>query len=97
MSSKTNETRFFVLRAMILSCLLMGAASATSAEPSDFNASTADFYVATDGNDDWSGTLPVANTQSSDGPFATLARARDAVRELKRNSPDTASLCAKAP
>jgi len=46
----------------------------------------ADFYVAVDGDDRWSGTLPVANTQSSDGPFATLARVRDAVRELKRNS-----------
>ena len=46
----------------------------------------ADFYVSVDGDDRWSGTLPVANPQSSDGPFATLARARDAVRELKRNS-----------
>ena len=47
----------------------------------------ADFYVSVDGDDRWSGTLPVANAQSSDGPFATLARARDAVRELKRHSP----------
>ncbi|MCP4782351.1 MAG: right-handed parallel beta-helix repeat-containing protein [Fuerstiella sp.] len=46
----------------------------------------ADFYVAADGDDRWSGTLPAANTQSTDGPFATLARARDAVRELKRKS-----------
>jgi hypothetical protein len=43
----------------------------------------ADFYVAADGDDRWSGTLPVANAKSSDGPFATLERARDAVRELK--------------
>ena len=42
-----------------------------------------DFYVAADGDDRWSGTLPVANAKSSDGPFATLERARDAVRELK--------------
>jgi len=47
----------------------------------------ADFYVSVDGNDHWSGTLPAPNSQSSDGPFATLARARDAARELKRNRP----------
>jgi len=44
----------------------------------------ADFYVAVDGDDRWSGRLPAANTPSSDGPFATMARARDAVRELKK-------------
>ncbi|OHB81924.1 MAG: hypothetical protein A2V98_13665 [Planctomycetes bacterium RBG_16_64_12] len=41
------------------------------------------FYVATDGNDGWSGTLAEANAQKTDGPFATLERARDAIRELK--------------
>ena len=46
----------------------------------------ADFYVSVDGNDRWSGTLPIANAQASDGPLATLARARDAVREFNRNS-----------
>ncbi|HIK92676.1 MAG TPA: right-handed parallel beta-helix repeat-containing protein [Planctomycetes bacterium] len=56
----------------------LSAAAETSAR--------ADFYIAADGDDRWSGTLPIANSQSSDGPFATLRRARDAVRELKRNS-----------
>lgn len=41
----------------------------------------ADFYVATDGCDDWSGTLQTPNPEGTDGPFATLARARDGVRE----------------
>ncbi len=40
------------------------------------------FYVATSGNDQWSGTLPSANNDSSDGPFASLEAARDAVRKL---------------
>jgi len=35
------------------------------------------------GNDAWSGTLPVPNAAGNDGPFATLARARDAIRTLK--------------
>lgn len=43
--------------------------------------SFADFYVSTKGSDAWSGTLPESNSQQTDGPFATLERARDAVRE----------------
>ncbi|HMN28057.1 MAG TPA: hypothetical protein PKE45_07870, partial [Caldilineaceae bacterium] len=41
------------------------------------------FYVATNGNNDWSGQLSAPNAQQSDGPFATLAGARDAIRALK--------------
>ena len=41
------------------------------------------FYVAPDGNDTWSGALPTPDGTGADGPFASLARARDAVRELK--------------
>ena len=44
----------------------------------------ADFYVATDGNNDWSGELKAPNADRTDGPFATLTKARDAVRELKK-------------
>jgi parallel beta-helix repeat protein len=41
------------------------------------------FFVATDGNDGWSGTLPAPNPARSDGPFASIVRARDAIRHLK--------------
>lgn len=44
------------------------------------------FYVATTGNDAWSGKLPEINAEKSDGPFATLNAARDALRELRKNS-----------
>ncbi len=44
----------------------------------------ADFYVAAYGSDDWSGKLDSPNEAGTDGPFATLTRARDAVRELKK-------------
>ena len=50
-------------------------------------ATAADFYVATDGNDAWSGTLASPNAEKSDGPFATLQRARDAVRAKGRRAP----------
>ncbi len=41
----------------------------------------ADFYVAANGDDDWSGTLAEPNAQGTDGPFASLHRAQQAVRE----------------
>ena len=45
-----------------------------------------DFYVSADGSDDWSGLLPEPNAQRTDGPFASLARARQAVEGLKGRS-----------
>lgn len=47
-------------------------------------APKADFYLSPQGNNEWSGTLASPNSQQTDGPFATLERARDAVRELKK-------------
>ena len=44
----------------------------------------ADFYVSPQGSDSWSGTLATPNAPRTDGPFATLERARDAVRDLKK-------------
>ena len=41
------------------------------------------FYVAPNGNDGWSGKWEKPNWTKTDGPFATLHRARDAIRELK--------------
>lgn len=40
------------------------------------------FYVSADGNDDWSGRLDAPNADRNDGPFATLTRSRDAIRDL---------------
>ncbi len=44
-------------------------------------------YVATDGNDQWSGTLPEPNAAGTDGPLATLTGARDAIRRMKSDGP----------
>src|SRR5438270_11467132 len=43
------------------------------------------FYVATSGNDAWSGELAAPNEQQSDGPLSTLESARDKVRALRKN------------
>jgi len=41
------------------------------------------YYVAPDGNDSWSGSLARPNADKTDGPVATLARARDAIRWIR--------------
>ena len=46
----------------------------------------ADFYVAANGRDTWSGRLPEPNAAQTDGPFATPQAARDAVRRASQNS-----------
>ena len=43
----------------------------------------ADYYIAPNGNDSWSGKLAAPNASKSDGPFATIERAQQAVLELK--------------
>ena len=44
---------------------------------------TADFYVSVNGDENWSGILAEPNQANTDGPFLTLGRAQQAVRELK--------------
>ncbi|MBN1124311.1 MAG: right-handed parallel beta-helix repeat-containing protein [Sedimentisphaerales bacterium] len=38
-------------------------------------------YIATNGNDTWSGSLPNPNAMRTDGPLATLTAARDKIRK----------------
>ncbi|MDC0177901.1 right-handed parallel beta-helix repeat-containing protein [Polaribacter sp.] len=44
----------------------------------------ADFFVSTQGSDNWSGTLAEPNAAKTDGPFATLEHAKKAVRDFKK-------------
>ncbi len=41
------------------------------------------YYVAPNGDDTWSGTLPDANGDASDGPFASLHKAVDTARDVR--------------
>jgi parallel beta-helix repeat protein len=41
-------------------------------------------HISPAGNDSWSGRAADPNADGTDGPFATLERARDAIRQLKR-------------
>ncbi len=45
------------------------------------------FHVSPQGQDAWSGTQEQPNADKTDGPLATLAGARDAVRKLKQAGP----------
>jgi hypothetical protein len=46
-------------------------------------AIAADFHVSPEGNDAWSGRLEQPNRARTDGPLASLAGARDAIRKIK--------------
>jgi hypothetical protein len=78
---RTTLRAAFVLAASVT---VMGvfSTSAAAAEPQ------ADFYVATGGNDSWSGKLAAPNAGKTDGPLASIGRAQQAVRELKKQQPN---------
>jgi hypothetical protein len=46
----------------------------------------ADYFIATNGNNSWSGTLAAPNAANTDGPFATIAHAQTAVQTLLANA-----------
>ncbi len=72
-----------------IACTVMGVVFGQSATSADAEDPQADLFVAPDGNDAWTGTLSEPNGEKSDGPFATVSRARDAVRALKAKGPLT--------
>jgi len=67
----------FPFRVALAVVLAVGAIAIPAA------AQTAVFHVSVHGNDQWSGRLPEVDARKTDGPFATLERARDAIRALK--------------
>lgn len=62
---------FLIMAGLVLSSL-----------PNTATAS-ATFYVAPNGNDRWSGTVPSPTRDRSDGPFKTIEHAREAVRAAR--------------
>jgi hypothetical protein len=77
-----------MLRAVVLSfgvatvAAFGESAHATSPDKAANSAAMAEFFVSPRGNNRWSGRL--AESAEHDGPFATIARARDAVRALRK-------------
>ena len=71
------------LRGVIMAALLVGAVAVIPGQGG--HAMT--LHIAPDGNDAWSGLLARPNAERTDGPVASLAGARDAVRRLKAQGP----------
>ncbi|MBZ5721075.1 MAG: right-handed parallel beta-helix repeat-containing protein [Acidobacteriia bacterium] len=77
-------SRFAALILLLSLILLVSICSAQSVGGGGANCGTAnaDYYVATNGNDSWSGTLDAPNPSKTDGPFATLDGARKTVQGM---------------
>ncbi|WP_282136704.1 right-handed parallel beta-helix repeat-containing protein [Seonamhaeicola maritimus] len=76
--------RIYKIPVIVFSLLTLVLSSCSSTN----TKTNADFYVSTTGNDEWSGTLEEPNSAKTDGPFATLDRARLAVQNLKETKED---------
>lgn len=63
-------------------------AAASAGEPA--GAEDADLYIALDGSDSFSGRLAAPNAERTDGPLATLEKARDLLRGLRAADPGRA-------
>ena len=72
-----NRSAAMLAAALAMGCMCEGARGEPGPQP-------VQFYVAPNGDDRWSGSLPAANAAGTDGPLASPAAARDAVRRLKR-------------
>ena len=68
------------VRALTLAILLAGVSIQIS---NAADAGGVTVYVATNGDDHWSGKLPAPNALRTDGPYASLAAARDGVRAFR--------------
>ena len=73
-----------ILRLSLAACAVFWSCRATALATVADNPA---IYVATDGNDAWSGTLPAPNPGRTDGPVATPAKARNLAREILAHSP----------
>jgi hypothetical protein len=67
---------------------LIGVALLTASVVGQAAAAAADFYVSPQGNDAWSGRLESPNAAQTDGPFATLTKAQQAVRTVRGQQSD---------
>ncbi|HOZ48421.1 MAG TPA: right-handed parallel beta-helix repeat-containing protein [Candidatus Hydrogenedentes bacterium] len=79
-------------RSVLAALALVAIGVAASAEPWRL-------YVAKGGNDAWSGRIAEANADASDGPFATLEAARNAIRTMKQSDgllPDSVEVLVQA-
>ena len=80
--------RWLLLPICLFGCVKPGT-NGSSFEAARPRPASGVFFVATNGSDQWSGSLPAANRNHHDGPFATLPRGLDAAREFRRQHSDS--------
>ena len=67
-----------------LAIIVSALALCTVSYPAIAQRTSIGYYVATNGNDRWSGRFPSRNAAGTDGPFATVEHARDSVRATRK-------------
>ena len=72
-----------MLRIRIVHAVLPIVTATAISWPANTALPATKLYVALDGNDTWSGREREPNQQRTNGPFATLERARDEIRKIK--------------
>lgn len=88
MNHPAQRTRRPLKPILFLMIYILGCQGSNGVDPLPEEKGTV-FYVSTEGNDQWSGTLPTVNTLGNDGPFASLQHARDAVRKMRSEEINT--------
>lgn len=71
------------LRCTLIVLLLCGSVVQPVGAQSAIKPGPGIFFVATNGNDSWSGALAAPNRQKTDGPFASIRRGVEAGRKFK--------------
>ncbi len=71
----STRSLFLAILAVLFSSVLLSTSSAADV--------SATLYISPQGNDSWSGRLPDANGQKTDGPLATVARAAELLKALR--------------
>ena len=82
------KRQFRIIFSFILSLVIIFLFSACSSAGNDQPGSEpkkSTYFVSPSGNDNWSGTLSEPKNKQ-DGPFLTIGRAQQAVRELLQES-----------
>ncbi|MCP4643761.1 MAG: hypothetical protein GY851_25170 [bacterium] len=73
-----------MVNTLVCGMVALLAATMSAAPEADAPGAGVVYYVAPDGNDAWSGTRAEPDPGGGDGPFATVGRAVDVMRALKK-------------
>ena len=82
----TSRTACRPIRIFVFAALVIAFTSEALRAAAEDAPTPRRYFVATNGDDAWSGTLSAPSVDKTDGPFATLLRARDELRKHKQKA-----------